>query len=359
MATKLAALYYPHIAIENEGLLKNALMLWDIVELICPFEAFPYLPEDPDRRAAFEIIARPLQPSEQEMSEAHEVILEIANSNLPDWFFPERVNKDFHYYLHPEKFLSKTWDELQRSRLAQPVYPEIEPPTPRSAIRAIGEKARQRAFQTTQAFGLTMLSILADCCGGTHKQLVTDEVDSYAALDRYLKLIGGAGKLPWWSRERAHDRLVTMSIELADVSGVRLSSLWKIRERESAESRLRTMRHNYVAKIESYIARLSKEARSAGDVREISRMFQKDVADDISLLREELKDEGKKVIFSKEVLGAAALVSAGIFVEPAAALLLAAGALYKAKVDFKTARNKTLDKHPMSWLYEMRRVKVV
>ena len=359
MATKLAALYYPHIAIENEGLLKNALILWDLVELICPFEAFPYLPDDPDRRAAFETIARPLQPSEQEMSEAHEAILEVANSNLPDWFFPERVNKDFHYYLHPEKFLWKTWEELQRSKLAQPVYPEIEPPMPPSQIRAIGEQARQQAFQTTQAFGLTMLSILADCCGGTQKQLVTDEVDSYAALDRYLKLIGGAGKLPWWSRERAHDRLVTMSIELADVSGVSLSSLRKIRERESAEPRLRTMRHNYAAKIDSYITRLSKEARSAGDVREIGRTFQREVSDDIALLREELKDEGKKVIFSKEVMGAAALVLAGTFVEPTTTSLLAAGALYKAKVDYKAARNKTLDKHPMSWLYEMRRVKVV
>lgn len=165
MAAKLSALYYPHIAIENEGLLKNALFLWDQVELICPFEAFPYPPHDPDQRTAFEAIARPLRPSDQEMRDAHEAILEVANSNLPDWFFPERVNKDFHYHLHPEKFLSETWHELQRTKLAQPVYAEIEPPAPPSYIREQGERARQRAYQTTQAFGLTMLSILADCCG--------------------------------------------------------------------------------------------------------------------------------------------------------------------------------------------------
>lgn len=359
MSAKLAALYYPHISIENEGLLKNALVLWDQVELICPFESFPFLPNDPEHRAAFEVIARPLKPSEQEMNEAHEAILEVANSSLPDWFFPQRVNKQFHYYLHPEKFLWKTWDELQQSKLVQPVYPEIEPPMPPSQIREIGEKARQQAFQTTQAFGLTMLSILADCCGGTQKQLVTDEVDSYAALDRYLKLIGGAGKLPWWSRERAHDRLVTISIDLADVSGVSVSSLRKIREREAQQPRLRIMRHNYVAKIDLYIARLSKEARSAGDVREIGRTFQKEVSDDIALLREELKDEGKKVIFSNEVMGAAALVMAGTFVEPISSSLLGVGALCRAKVNYKAARNKVLEKHSMSWLYEMKQVKFV
>ncbi len=40
---------------------------------------------------------------------------------------------------------------------------------------------------------------------------------------------------------------------------------------------------------------------------------------------------------------------AGTFVEPMVSSLLAAGALYKAKVDYKAARNKTLDKHSMSW----------
>jgi hypothetical protein len=358
VSAKLAALYYPHISIESEGLLKNSLFLWDQIELICPFETFPYLPDDPEKRAAFQTIARPLTPSEQEMSEAHDVILEIANSNLPDWFFPERVKKEFHYYLHPEKFLSRTWEELQRSKLAQPAYPEIEPPTPPNQIRQIGEEARRKAFQTTQAFGLTMLSILADCCGGTQKQLVTDELDSYVALDRYLKVIGGAGKLPWWSRERAHDRLVTMTIEVADVSGVSISSLTKIRERESAQPRLRAMRQNYAAKINSYVERLAKEARSAGDVKEIARTFQRDVEDDLALLREELKDEGKKVIFSKEVMGAAAIALAGTFVEPLSSSLLAAGVLYKAKVDYRVSRNKTLEKHSMSWLYEMNRVKV-
>lgn len=37
------------------------------------------------------------------------------------------------------------------------------------------------------------------------------------------------------------------------------------------------------------------------------------------------------------------------------AAALAAGALYRTKVEYSTARNKTLERHAMSWLYEMRR----
>lgn len=149
-----------------------------------------------------------------------------------------------------------------------------------------------------------------------------------------------------------------MSVEMADVSGVSLSALVRIRSREAAQPQLRVMRHNYVNKLDSYITRLSKEARSAGDVKEIARLFQEEVADDIALLRQELKDEGKKIFFSKEMMGAAAIAVAGTFIEPTTATLLASGALYRAKVDYKAARNKTLERHSMSWLYEMKRLKV-
>jgi hypothetical protein len=356
VAAKLSALYYPHISIENEGLLKNALFLWDQIELICPFENLPYQPENPEQRAAFASIARPLRPSIEEMQAAHEAILEVANSSLPDWFFPTRVNPNLHYYLHPEKFLSKTWEELQRTKLVQRVFTAIDPPAPPSYISEILERQEREAYQTTEAFGLTMLSILADCCGGTTKQLVTDETDSYVALDRYLKLIGGSRPFRRWSRERAHERLVTLSIEIADVSGVSLRALTAMRERESVQPRLRTMRHSYAQKIDSYIKRLSSEARSARDVEEIERLFKKEVSDDIGLLRAELKDEGQKVLFSKEMVGAAAIVAAGVFIEPSAAIL-AAAPLYRAKVDYRAVRNRTLERHSMSWLFEMRRLK--
>lgn len=356
MTAKLTALYYPHIAIDNEGLLKNALLLWDNVELICPFGDFPSLPMAHQQADAFKMIARPLQPSDEEKRAAHEAIIEIANSDLPDWFFPERVNKELRYLIYPEKLFPETWQALQETKLARPVMADVDPPIPRSMLRELYEQAERAAYETTHAFGLTILSIMADCCAGDTKQLVTDEVDSYVALDRYLKLVGGAK--PEKKRKTDYERLVTLSLNVLDVSDVNLAALVSVRDSEKKRPELRAMRHAYVRKLDGYIERLRKEARNARDVTEIERTFQQEIADDVKLLKDELKAEGKKVIFSKE-FGAAAVALGGTFVEPLTGSLVAAGALYKAKVEYRAARNKTLEKHAMSWLYEMRRIRAV
>jgi hypothetical protein len=355
VAAKLTALYYPHIGIDNSGLLKNALLLWDRVELICPLGQLPHSPSDVECQRAFAAISHPLRPSHEEMLSAHEAILEIANSALPKWFFPEHTNKHLRYQLYPGKFLPETWEALQQTRLTKPVMTDIEPPMPRSQIAHIYGEAKQAAFETTQAFGLTMMSILADVCAAGTRQLVTDEVDSYTSLDRYLKLIGGSRPVGW--RKAAHERLVTLSVMAADLSNVPLSTLVDIRQREAKEPRLRTMRHHYAGTLEAYIQQLATDARSARDVAEIERQFIQDIDEDIAVLKEELKDEGKKVLLSNELMGAAAIAAAGAFVQPALAAALAAGALYRTKVEYSTARNKTLERHAMSWLYEMRRFK--
>jgi hypothetical protein len=356
MATKLTALYYPHITLDNERLLKNALILWDQVELICPFPEFPHLPADGTRRAAFCAIAKPLRPSVAEMRNAHEALIEIADSPLPNWFFPEHAKnggsrRHLHYSLHPEKLLPETWEELRRSKLAEPVLTDIEPPIPRAAIRREYNAAKQKAYATTQAFGLTILAVLADCCAGDTRQLMTDEVNYYVALNRYLKLISGATAERGTSTR--YDRLVTLSFTTLNVSGVSLQALTAIRSREKDRPHLRQMRHAYLQKLDTYVARLSTAARRARDVREIEREFLLDVSDDVALLKEELKDEAKKVIFSKE-MGATAIALAGTFVEPIMGSLLAAGALYRSKVEYRAARNRTLERHAMAWLYETR-----
>jgi hypothetical protein len=44
------------------------------------------------------------------------------------------------------------------------------------------------------------------------------------------------------------------------------------------------MRHSYANKLETYVARLTSQARNKHDVGEIERNFVVDVADDIALL---------------------------------------------------------------------------
>jgi len=72
---------------------------------------------------------------------------------------------------------------------------------------------------------------------------------------------------------------------------------------------------------------------------------------------DELKDEAKKVFFSKEIATAIVAI-AGSFVEPVVGIAIAGGALYKKKVDYRAARNKTLQGHTMSWLYSTRKFPV-
>ncbi|MDE2703973.1 MAG: hypothetical protein OXI35_02825 [Gemmatimonadota bacterium] len=354
MSIRLTALYYPHIAIQNEGLLKNALLLWDNIELICPFGELPRRSKDLNYQSAFSSIARPLLPSDTEKQKAHDAVIELADSKLPQWFFPENVNKNLRYGVYPDKFLPETWEALQRSKLAQPKELWIDPPMPSSEELKWLRQAKEEAYVTTQAMGLTMMSILADCCAGGTKQLVTDEASSYLALDRYLKVIGGAK--PIRKSKSYHDRLVTLSLVGADVSRVSLSSLVALRKREERQPELRAMRHHYVNKVDDYIRRLSTQARSERDVREIERVFQQEVSDDIHLLKEELKEEAKSVIFSKE-FATAAIAMAGTFIEPLGNAV-AAGALYRSLIKFRKARRRVLEQHSMSWLYQTKQLQL-
>ena len=328
MSVHTTALYYPHMAIENVNLLKNMLFLWDSIELICPFGTLPYRSTDPHRQHALELLGRPIFPTDEERRAAHDAIVELAQSDLPDWFFPANVTDRLRYAIFPEKFLPETWDALQRTNLARPKTVDVDPPMSASSLFELSEKARHDAYETTQAFGITMLSILADCCAADSKQLITDEASSYLALDRYFRTVGGAKPTRW--KKSRHERLVTISLLTADVSHVNLPSLLRLRRQENSRPELRAMRHNYLNKLHQYSERLRTEARSRRDIQEIERMFRNDVSDDIALLKEELKDEAKKLFFSTEV-ATAAIALPGIFVHPVAAVVPAA-ALYRLAV---------------------------
>jgi len=357
MAAKLTALYYPHIAIENDSFLKNALLLWDNVDLICPFRKLPSRQGgSAGAIKAFQKLARPLDPSEEDKQNAHDAIMELANSELPDWFFPAHVEAGLRYHLFPGKLLDKTWRELRKSRLATPKIIDADPPLPRSAMQKLRQKAEQESYETTQAFGLTVMSILADCSAGSTRQLVTDEIDSYVALDRYLKLIGGvkADK----DAKADHDRLATISLRTLDLSRISINTLVRIRDEESKKPALREMRHAYVDKIDAYKERLA-QARKQSDIEEIDRLFEEEVADDIGLLKEELKDEAKQLIFSNEMIATATIALAGTAINPVLGQFAAAAGLYRAKSKYHATRNKTLANHPMSWLYEIQRFKVL
>jgi hypothetical protein len=330
-----AALYYPHVNISKD-LFKNALFLWDKIEYISPGGFFEPNYSDIELGQAVRSLTERYIPTNEEKKQANDAIIDLLKHPLPDWFFVKDLPNHLRYGLYSEKFNPDTWKRLKEEGLAQ--------------------KVNDGELETSASFGLTLMSILADCCAGTQKRLITDEVTSYSALDRYLATIGGA-ELGEFGQES--ERLVTISLKIMNFKDVSLSRLVELREKEktASGSYIRALRHSYLQKIEEYTDRL-KKVQSKKDADEIERVFEQAMRDDLNLLQDELKDEAQKVFFSSEMATAAIALASSPWTNTVG-LALAGGALYRKKVDYRASRNKALKGHPMSWLYAMKRVQVV
>jgi hypothetical protein len=328
----LSALYYPHIHIEDKKLIRNALLLWDKLEYISPTQYDTIWHTDSNYEEALKLISGPYVPTEIEKESAHEIIIKLAQSNLPDWFFFKPENKDLLYNIYPQKFLGKTWQSLQELNLA-------------------GEK--RKYVNTSHPFGLAMMSILADCCAGRQKLTVTDESDSYAALTRYL-VHNSRGEYNQTSPEYA--RLVAISMEIINSSSFDIKSLTRYRKNETAHKR--RIRHNYLNTIIKYADRLVNQSKSEGDRYEIERQYKQELKDDIAALCEELKFEAKKVVLSKE-MAVVVIALAGAIIHPITGSIVAVGSLMKKKVEYTAARKRILENHSGSWLYETKKFKFI
>jgi len=322
------------------NLFKNALFLWDKIEYIAPDQGFQSWSGNAELDGAVRTYGERHIPSGEEKQQANEAILDLLRRPLPAWFYVKDIPARLRYTIYPKKFDPETWDRLTSEKLAQP----------------IGD-----GFQTSAPLGLTIMSILADCCAGSQKRLVTDEAASYSALDHYLATIGGAelGKF-----DKSSERLVTISLRIMNFQNVPLAKLVKLREKERSRrgAHLTVLRHGYLKKVEEYGEKLV-QAKTKRDAREIERVFEQEMRKDLDLLQDELKDEAKKVFFSAE-MATAAIGLAGALVHPSVGFLLGGkllcgGALYRKKVEYRSARNKTLKGHAMSWFYSMKRLQVV
>lgn len=326
----LSALYYPHIRIRNSSLIKSALLLWDKIEYIAPHGGIHQFHHDKDLQAALDFIAKPHVPSNTEKLLAHDAILELANSDLPDWFFLKRIRKDIGYDIYPEKLLPKTWHFLRGSKLV---------------------KEKKDSFIASPALGLSIMSILADCCAGSQKQLITDEIESYSALNRYLTTIAGGDYKTNDRNIEQYDRLVTISLKTINVDELDIRKLISVRKREKrGDSTFQSFRHNYLKSLDECVNRIMKEARTEEDRKEIERVFEQETESDLNELKDELKIEAKKVLLSKE-MAVTIIVAAGFIVEPIIRSIIGIGVILKKRVEYKAARNKTLKGHSMSWLY--------
>lgn len=348
------ALYYPHTTVKDESLMKTSLLLWDQIECISPFPKYQPQHEDRNMQAASELVAKSHIPSDEEKRQAHEEIEKLVNSDLPGWFVFTPENPHLRYEIYPDKFLDKTWEILENSKF-------VERSREKDTTYNIYD------YTMTTSLGLTLMSILAECCAGSQKRMLTDEVDSYGALTRYITQINGGEykglqtlKSPCAPSLKAdQEKLLTVSFKVINVDELDLSKLIELRRREanSNDTLLRDLRHNYFNKLDTYITQLAKEARHKGDQDEIARTFEQEMESDLNDLKKELKFEARKTLLSKEVFGAIVATALSV-VEPISTSIISVGLLGKTLNDYRAGKRKALKNHAMSWLYQIKPSKI-
>lgn len=339
-----AALYYPHTDVEDLGIVKSALLMWDRLEHITPTAEYRSHYSDMGIAKAMELIGKPHVPSAAEMAEAHDRVVEMIESKVPPEFYLKQKRTRGLYEMYPQKLLPKTWEELRKASMA-------------GRLRANGD------YPFMEPAGLTIMSILADCCAGQSKARVTDRGDAYASINSLLV----DGPLSATSSYDAAEGLVPFALQVANLDGFDLNDLidFRVREEKERGHTLRDLRHRYVDNMSKYLDRIRKEARSQSDVVEIRYQYFDDMRIDLAHLKAEISGARREAVLSKEVLvtlvGGVALLAAvtgGAPVElpsvvaPTGALVTLGG-LIGVGNKYATARRSILLKHPMAYLYEL------
>jgi hypothetical protein len=339
----LAALYYPHTRIKSKSLLKTSLLLWDRLEFIIPDLNYHVQYDDKEMADAVELIGTYRCPDEREKREVHERVEEFATRELPPAFYYHGNQENQpEYAIYAHKFSDDTWRALEQLQLAKP--PE--------------GYARHRLAEAT---GLTMMSLLAECCAGTTRTLVTDRGVAYANLIN----LTAEGTTP---TEGDYDVVVPITLSLVNTATVPLNSLIEFRKREAkSKSRdLRDLRHRYVKRIEDHVDRIRSEAKPS-DRKELQRLFEEEMKSDLAVLKNELGTAktialtAQDVIvgvmttgaFAASALFGAPLNVAGAWTVGGAAVTL--GGMVRAKSELAARRKEIMRKHPMAYMYELER----
>jgi hypothetical protein len=199
-----AALYYPHTSIENVDLVKTALLLWDKLEFIVPWQEFRTSYDDPLIARAMEIIGKGHCPSPDEQMETHRHIEQLIDRPLPPNFYygteQHRHQQDDVYEIYPQKLRPDTWDLLRKSKLS-------------------GSMRANNDYPLAEPAGLTIMSILADCCAGKTRCRVTDRGAAYATL---AGILGTSAESAPEEGKIVHERLVPITLNIIDLHSIGL-----------------------------------------------------------------------------------------------------------------------------------------
>jgi hypothetical protein len=116
-----SALYYPHTTVDSERLVKDALLLWDRLEYIVPWDGFDSQYLNRDVAKAMELIGAPRCPGDDEKLEAHRRLEAFVTSDLPPQFYyarnPKRYASRNSFEVYSRKLFSESWELLREAEL--------------------------------------------------------------------------------------------------------------------------------------------------------------------------------------------------------------------------------------------------
>jgi hypothetical protein len=336
-----SAVYYPHTELRSPLMLSTALLLWDELEFIVPYQGFIPSYRNRDMKEAVELIGRMHVPTIDEKKLAHERIEEFATRQLPAAFYYESNASDgWEYSMWSQKLLPETWELLREAQLA-------------------GAGASDYGMPLQDSAGLALMSILADCCAGDTRARMTDRGDAYKSLTNVLVERSDVPR----RRQSARERVIPITLGLIDAGSIPLSELTRFRQREEARSgrALREMRQRYRDRVEEQVKALLSVERER-DIAEVQRQFEIDMADDLADLRTALRSVGIAMLFTKEVLVTVLAATGTVFASTqgislpwdeavaSAGGIAGIGGVLKARSKYADDRRTVMAKHPMAYM---------
>jgi hypothetical protein len=272
------ALYFPHIHVRTDRVMKTALLLWDQVEIITPwlnyeisYGEFGYSADYAKTlEHAHGLINREHVPSDEEKRAAHDRILDLATTpNLPRWFLKKGA-KDAGFIMHFQKLFDETWEDLSKPGIA-------------TVVRRDGDVI------VPTAFGRATTTVLAQCCAGNDTQLVTDSARATDDVRQTTEIEERKRNQLEYGPEKEKYFSAVDTLNIVDVDKFTLPQLIAYRERELHETapHQRVFRQNYWEKLDKAAQEYSA-AKNASERKRVRERFRSQLSGEFAFLKEEL-----------------------------------------------------------------------
>jgi hypothetical protein len=212
------------------------------------------------------------------------------------------------------------------------------------------------------------MAILADVLAGSTRTRITDRADAYAAIANAVQQVDDAGHIDpaRGAAGTTETFVVPITFKAAKLEKVPTRRLIEFRDKERGRNghEYRTLRHNYLARIEQHVGVLAK-ANTAADRQELNRVFYTDMEKDFRDLKDELQLARADALFTKDmvtlanVVGAASTLATAFAVAPVPEVVGPTGGavllmgVLGTVTKLAKSRREVMRKHPMAYLYQL------